>query len=220
MRGSCLLAALGLAIALVVGAPPARADEDLGDAAEMSHEMHGYFRGELDLASTALGLAAGSGYIGGALLARATDASRAAAIPVLVVGVAYAGIGIGLFVRTGPQVRALDEQIAGAPKAYGKEEGARVERVLSNFVVFRAIESVLIVAGAGTAAVGAVVEEDRAIGAGLGVAAQASIVLALDAIAEARAERYHEAIREFVPTPTISTSEHGSTYGLSLSGRF
>jgi len=182
--------------------------------------MHTYFGGELELASIACGMAAGSGYVGGVLLAHATDATRAAAVPVLTVGLAEAAIGIGLLLRTGRQVRNLDTRIATAPASYIAEEGARMERVLSNFVIFRTIETLLIVAGAGTAALGAFFEEDRAIGAGLGVMAQASIVLALDATAEARAERYREAIHEFAVAPTIAPSESGTRYGWSFGGQF
>jgi hypothetical protein len=208
------LAAVAIGIAGGAHAAPAAADD------EMSRDVHTYFRGELDLASVACGLAAGSGYLGGVLLARATDASRAAAVPILTVGLAEAAIGIGLLVRTGPQVRALEEQLARAPKAYAAEEGARMERVLSNFVIFRSIEAVLLVTGAGTAALGAVLEEDRALGAGLGVASQAAIVLTLDAIAEARAERYLDAIHDFAAAPTISMAQGDTSYGLSLGGRF
>jgi hypothetical protein len=186
----------------------------------MSRHMHGYFEGELDLAAVALGLAAGSGYIGGSLLVKATDASRAAAVPVLTVGLAEAAIGIGLMVRTGPQVRGLDEQIANSPAEYVREEGARIDRVLSNFVVFRTVETILIVAGAATAVTGLALEEDRAVGAGLGVGAQATAVLCLDALAEARAERYRDAIGRFSASPIIAPAESGGVYGLSVGASF
>lgn len=186
----------------------------------MSQRMHGYFRGELDLASVAMGLGAGSGYAGGFLLARATDASRAAAVPILTVGVAQIAIGLGLLVRTGPQVRELDSQIAKTPEAYGATEGERMAEVVSRFAIFRAIEAVLLVGGAGTAALGAVLQEDLAIGAGLGLGVQAGVVLVLDAFAEARAERYLEHIRQFQVAPTIVPTDAGHQYGVSLGSRF
>src|SRR5262245_14893565 len=215
--GRSQLAGVAVGLASIAWAAPADADSS---ADEMSRDMHTYFGGELELAAIACGLAAGSGYVGGVLLSHATDATRSAAVPVLVVGLAEAIIGIGLLVRTGPQVRKLDARIAGAPKSYIAEEGARMERVLANFVIFRTIETLLLVGGATTAALGGVFEEDRAIGAGLGVTAQATIALALDGTAEARAERYHEAIREFAVAPTIAPSESGTHYGLSFGGRF
>lgn len=221
--------ALALVMAMTVaeraaaqsGAPPTQLVTSMGvDRALMSQRVHGYFRGELDLASVAMGLGAGSGYTGGFLLAKATDASRAAAVPILVVGVAQIAIGLGLLVRTGSQVRALDAQIESSPGAYAEAEGARMESVVSRFAIFRAIEAVLLVGGAGTAALGAVLEEDLAIGAGLGLGVQAGVVLVLDAFAEARAERYLEHIRQFRVAPTIVPTDVGNAYGMSVGSQF
>jgi hypothetical protein len=183
----------------------------------MSQQMHGYFDGELREAAVFAGLGAGSGYAGGVLLAHATDASRAAAVPVLAVGVIQLAAGLGLLIRTGAQVRDLDTQIAGQPAAFGSEELARMETVAFWFDVYRTVEATLLVGGAGTAALGAVLEEDLAIGAGLGLASQAAVMLVLDAFAEDRADRYIENIRRFNVGPTVSLAEDGRhVSGLSL----
>jgi hypothetical protein len=186
----------------------------------MRREMRTYFRGELELAAIALGLSAGSGYVGGWLLARATDATRAASIPVLTVGVAQLAIGIGLFARTGAQVDALHAQIGASPGAYATDEGERMDAVVSRFALFRTIEALLLVGGAGTASLGAVLDEDLAIGAGLGLGAQAGVVLVLDSLAEQRAGRYLDNIRQFHVSPTVVTTEQGRLYGVSIGSAF
>ncbi len=210
---------LGSLLVLVTASEGARA-QAVSDEASMSRHMRHYFRGELDLASAALGLGAGSGYIGGALLAKATDASRAAAVPILTVGLVELIIGVGLFARTGAQVSELDAQLRSDPDRYAREESERLRGVIARFGLFRTVEALLLVAGAGTAGLGAVLDEDRAIGAGLGVGVQAGVILVLDALAEARAERYLESIERFRVVPTVAPVEGGQFYGMALDCAF
>lgn len=226
LRWSTLAAvALGCTLSSTVAAEPdTPVSEPLGSAQRrMSQRMHNYFRGELNLASAAFGLGAGSGYAGGVLLAHGTDASRAAAVPVLAVGLAELAIGVGLFLRTPAQVRELDALIARDPKRFAEEEGARMEGVVDRFGLLAAVETSLLFAGAITATAGAVAREDRAIGAGLGIAAQATVGMAIDAFAAGRAERYLAAIhelRDVQVAPTVEVSGGVTSYGLALGGAF
>ncbi len=218
----------GLVLGLILGNAPRAQAEELGAAARspsaaqrrMSQRMHHYFRGELDAAAMALGLSAGSGWAGGVLLAHATDASRAAAVPVLALGAVELAIGIGLYARTPSQVDALDDLLARDPQRYAEEEGARMSGVVDRFGLLTIAETTLLVAGAMTTAIGAVVDEDRAIGAGLGTVAQASMGLTIDALAAARAERYLDAIHDFRIAPAVDTTDGAQTFGLVLGGAF
>jgi hypothetical protein len=223
---------VGLAVAALIGTLGARAaaeptapnSPDMSPAQrQMSRRMHDYFGGELNLATTAFGLSAGSGYAGGVLLAHATDASRAAAVPVLTVGLVELAIGVGLFLRTPGQVRELDALIANDPERYAREEGARMEGVVDRFGPLTIIETSLLFAGLVTTTVGAVAGEDRAIGAGLGTAAQATVGLCIDGFAAGRAERYLEGIgelRALQMSPMIQTSGDVTSYGLAIGGAF
>jgi hypothetical protein len=189
----------------------------------MSRRMHAYFRGELNLASAALGLGAGSGYVGGMLLTQATDSSRAAAVPVLAVGLGELAIGIGLFLRTPSQVRALDAQIAHDPQRFVEEEGARMEGVVDQFGMLEIVELSLVLAGITTAGIGVVLDEDRAIGAGIGTAAQAAVALTIDVLAASRADRYLGGIhsfRELRAGPLIIPTRYGNAYGVTLGSAF
>ena len=190
---------------------------------EMSRRMRTYFRGELDAASMALGLGAGSGWAGGMLLSRATDASRAAAVPILTASAVELAIGIGLSLRTPDQVADLDTLIAKDPQRFVEEEGERMEGVIDRFGLLTIAETTLLSSGAITTTVGAVVDEDRAIGAGLGLIAVGTIALGFDALADARAERYLEAIRRFESlkvAPIITPTGPAPSYGLMVGGAF
>lgn len=190
---------------------------------EMSRRMHRYFRGELDAASMALGLGAGSGWAGGLLLAHATDASRAAAVPILAASAVEIAIGIGLFARTPSQVEELDALIARDPERYVAEEGERMTGVIDRFGLLTIAETTLLFSGAITTTVGAVVDEDRAIGAGLGLITVGTLAMGFDALADARAERYLEAIRRFESlsvSPVITPAGRATSYGVMLGGVF
>lgn len=190
---------------------------------EMSRRMHSYFRGELDAASMALGLGAGSGWAGGLLLATATDASRAAAVPILAASAVELAIGIGLFVRTPSQVEELDALIASDPERYVAEEGERMDGVIDRFGLLTIAETTMLFSGAITTTVGAMVDEDRAVGAGLGLIVVGTLAMGFDALADARAERYREAIHRFEAlriAPTITPAGRATSYGLMVGGAF
>ena len=190
---------------------------------EMSRRMHTYFRGELDAAAMALGLGAGSGWAGGMLLAQATDASRAAAVPILAASAAEIAIGIGLFLRTPSQVQQLDSLIATDPQRYVAGEGERMTGVIDRFGLLTIAETTLLFSGALTTTVGAVVDEDRAIGAGLGLITVGTLAMGFDALADARAERYLEAIHRFeslTVSPVIVPSGRATSYGVMMGGVF
>ncbi|MEZ4447602.1 MAG: hypothetical protein R3B72_51475 [Polyangiaceae bacterium] len=220
LRGWLTVVALALALALFLVPREASAEPPSADQREMSRRMHRYFDGELGFASAAFGLSAASGWAGGMLLVQGTDATRAAAVPVILVGVGELAIGLGLFLRTPAQVRALDARIAQDPEGYVDEEGARMEAVVGRFGLFTALETTLLFAGTLTTTVGAVTGEDRAIGAGLGTAVQATVALTIDALAASRAERYLDAIRRFQVSPTIQATGPITRYGVAFGGAF
>ena len=150
-----------------------------------------YFTGEksagLMLAAIALVFA-----IAAILLVRIGPALRPFGLTVGAVAVAEIALGVGLYLRTGPQVRRLDEQLRVAPAAFQADESARMARVQRNFVVIEYVELVLII----VAAVAAVALKTRPAVAGvaLGFLVHGSLLLTFDSFAEHRGADYLAAL--------------------------
>jgi hypothetical protein len=203
-RQGQLTSVLVVSALLLLAAKSARAEDVHRDAQRMTREMRTYFAGELEQAAVFAGIGAGSGYFGGVLLAHGTDASRAAAVPVLIAGALELVAGLGLMIRTGAQVDERRAQLGAAPGRFKAEEIERMQGVAGRFTIALGIEGTALVAGVVTASAGAALEEDRAVGAGLGLAVQATTLLVLDLLAEARAERYIEQLQRFHIGPLVS----------------
>jgi len=167
---------------------------------EMRDDMHGYFDGETSEGWVFLGV--GALALGGATygIGLSDDPHlEGAGWPVGVVGLIQAAAGIVLLARTPGQVADLDVQLDDDPAGYRAGELARMEGVNDQFDLLAVIEVGLIVGGAGLATWGFLDDEPTLAGIGVGLAAQAAIMLVLDLIAAARADRYTESLRAFEP---------------------
>lgn len=111
---------------------------------------------------------------------------RSFAITLIVLAVAEIAMGVGLYLKTGPQVARLMTQTDYA------DETARMARVQRNFVVIEIVELALIV----ICAVVAVTQKGRAgvTRVALGLLIHAAILLAFDLLAERRGAVYLAAI--------------------------
>ena len=124
----------------------------------------------------------------------ASDGRRALAVTVGTLAVIEIGIGLGLFLRTGPQVNRLMAQLDSDPPAFTAAEDRRMTRVQRNFVVVKRAEFVV-----GAAALLGML----ALGRGttlreiaLGLLPHAVLLFGFDAIAERRGAAYLEAIKD------------------------
>jgi hypothetical protein len=118
---------------------------------------------------------------------------RSFAVTLAVVAVAEISIGVGLYLRTGPQVSVLITQLGSDSARFFAEEGTRMARVQRNFVVIQYIELAVIV----TTAIAAVALKDRfwLSGIALGLLCHAAFLLAFDLVAEQRGADYLGEIR-------------------------
>lgn len=180
---------LALIVALSLGQSPAHA--------EMKLDMKTYFEGESAEAWAFGGLGATSLASGAVLLSRGETAATGAAVPLFAVGLVQLALGIAQGIRTPPQILSLETQLSKNPKDYARAERSRMERVMSGFAVYKAIEVGLFFGGVGLAGVGGVVRSDFALGAGFSLALESLAMLILDFFAEARGRAYETALVGF-----------------------
>ena len=177
-----LLAALLalLAPAAAWGDPPASLDQT----------MERYFHGERDEGYAWMAAGDASLVAGGALLAQGSGIARGLSYPLLAVGAIQLVAGLSSLARSDGRLDDLRRRSALDPRAVREGEGKRIERLNFLFKVIRYTEYSLLGLGAVGAAVGAGIREDQLLGAGLGLAEEAALMLTLDHFAEQRAHRY------------------------------
>jgi hypothetical protein len=118
---------------------------------------------------------------------------RAIAIPLTLLAVVELAAGATIYLRTDRQIDTLTEQYYSDREAYGREESARMERVVTSFRFYKIAEIVVLIAGLSMIAVYRARPALLAVGAGLVV--QATILLIFDMIAAQRAQVYLDALR-------------------------
>lgn len=113
---------------------------------------------------------------------------KAAAIPLVLIAAIQLTVGSTVYFRTDQQVSELSQQYTQAPRTFQSAESARMQRVIDNFVVYRYLEIAFLIAG--VLMTGLLRHRQHWHAAGIGLTAQAGIMLALDYFAEARAAEY------------------------------
>jgi hypothetical protein len=157
----------------------------------MQEALAVYFDGEKHAGLVLTGIAVAV-MIAAIVMFRAGAGFRSFALTLTIAALAEIALGVGLYLRTGPQVRRLEQQFLSAPAQYYREEGARMARVQRTFVVVEYIELFVIVA----TAVAAVFLKTRSsiTGVALGLLITAAVLLAFDLFAERRGAKYVAAI--------------------------
>jgi hypothetical protein len=151
-----------------------------------------YFDGEKHAGLLLAGIAVAVG-MAAALMFRARLDLRSLAVTLGVLALAELALGVGLYLRTGPQVGRLVEQLRSDAAGFYSGEGARMARVQRTFVLVEYAELVIIVVTA-TAAV-ALKTRPGVAGIALGLLITASFLLVFDLVAERRGAHYVTALR-------------------------
>jgi len=146
-----------------------------------------YFNGEKNagLFIAAIGAAI---VVAALVLFRARADFRSFALTLGIVALVEIAIGVGLYLRTDPQVGRLRGQFDSSPSSFYRDERARMVRVQRNFVVIEYVEVALIV----VTAIVAIARKSNATltGVALGLLINAALLLAFDLIAERRGAAY------------------------------
>jgi hypothetical protein len=102
-------------------------------------------------------------------------------------------VGGSVYLRTDTQSSTLSAQLAANPATLKAEETTRMQTVMKNFSIYKAVEMVLLIVGVGMIAF--LQRHDIAAGIGVGLVLQVAFTLTLDIFAEARGADYLSAIR-------------------------
>jgi hypothetical protein len=166
----------------------------------MREQLVAYFAAEKSAAwiLIAAGIAA---LAAAAALVAARSSYRAMAWPLGLLALGELAIGGVLIARTDGQVAALLAQLARAPADLAIAELARMGPVMRNFAIIVVVELVLIGVGVGLTYVAG--RRDVVFAVGVGLIAQASLLLVFDLFAVRRAERYVDLLRTVAAGPGV-----------------
>ena len=106
------------------------------------------------------------------------------AYPLVAIALMQLVVGGLIYLRTDTQLSTLSAQLQVAPAVLKAEETSRMQTVMKNFSIYKAVEMVLLVVGVGMIAF--LQRHDLAAGIGVGLVLQAAFTLTLDIFAETR----------------------------------
>ena len=159
----------------------------------MKESLLAYFEGErnggLVLASVGV-----CGVVFAGVLSMERWNLRTFAIALAVIALLELGLGVGLYVKTGPQLAGLVDKLASEPASFYASEAARMAKVQRNFVWLEVLW-VLLALGAGLLAVFKKTHPTP-LGIGMALAMHATVFLAFDLVAERRGALYYAALQE------------------------
>lgn len=119
---------------------------------------------------------------------------KGVAIPFIIVICLEFVVGYTIVTRSPRDIKRVENFIKNEPEKIKNEEIPRMERVMSNFVIFRYVEITLIILG--IVLIYSSVNDTFWRGIGLGLFIQSCIVLSLDFFAERRGHFYMEYLKE------------------------
>ncbi|WP_291010939.1 hypothetical protein [Hydrogenophaga sp.] len=122
---------------------------------------------------------------------------KSMAYPLVVIALMQMAVGASVYLRTDTQLSTLSAQLNANPTALKAEETTRMQTVMKNFSIYKAVEMVLLIGGVGMIAF--LQRYDMAAGIGVGLVLQAAFTLTLDIFAEARGADYLSAMGS-IPT--------------------
>jgi hypothetical protein len=204
-------------VGVLLGVGVAAADDAPVGRAAVGDDLLTYYGSERTTGYLFAALGVASAAAGGVLVTRSQDFARGLGWSLLSLG-ALEVLGGGFYaLQVGGEIDHYTKALASDPAAFKREEAAHIHGTTSRFVFYRIAELVVAAGGVGAAAYGFASNRDAWKGAGIGVAAEALSLFALDAYGQSRATRYEEQVRRFEPTLALSL---GAGAELKVGGRF
>jgi archaellum biogenesis protein FlaJ (TadC family) len=154
---------------------------------QMNHYMRHYFAAEKSESAlfVVIGLAA---VLISVMIYLKAPAYRGMIAPLLLIAVIQIAVGGGVYLRTDSQVEQLEAKLKSEADAYRSGEILRMDAVMKNFKIYKAIEIALLLGG--IILTFAFSKKDFLYAMGIGLIIQPAIMLLLDLLAEKRADHY------------------------------
>ncbi len=130
------------------------------------------------------------------IFALKTSFWKGVAIPLIIIALLEFTVGYTIVTRSSKDMMRVQTYITNQPQKIKLDEIPRMEKVLSNFVIYRYVEIALIILG--IVLMYSSMNDTFWRGIGLGLFVQASIVLSLDFFAERRGHYYSVYLQELV----------------------
>lgn len=162
----------------------------------MREAMRSYFEQEKTAALIGMGGAVVAGGTGGYLVTQG-DLSKGIGFSLIGIGAIGLVVGGTVYLRTDSQLEKLEKQLETNPLDYKKFEGARMQRVVTQFTILKIAELSILAGGVATAMVGAPQKADLTTGIGIGLGIDAVLLLVFDYFADVRATSYLKQIQDF-----------------------
>jgi hypothetical protein len=122
---------------------------------------------------------------------------KSMAFPLVAVAMLQVAVGASVYLRTDAQLAGLSRQVVQQPEVTRKAETTRMQTVMKNFSIYKAVEMLLLVVG--LLLIVFWQANDVAAGIGAGLVLQSAFTLCLDLFAEARGQDYLKALATFTP---------------------
>ncbi len=206
--------ATGLLVALGLLAVSGRASAD-----DLDGDLRGYYGGERASAYFVGALGAAAAGTGAYLVTRDSDLARGLGWTWLGMGTLEVAGAIFYAATVSGEIDHYESALARDPGAYRAEEADHLRGTSSRFVIYRAVELSLTVAGAGLATYGLASGRGAVEGAGLGVASLSLPFFVIDTINDARASRYLHQVEGAAPAVSLGATPGGG-WGVTVGGRF
>jgi hypothetical protein len=213
------------AILAVVGAvawsPSAPADDGRTvSRAEVEDDLRGYYQGERVSAYVIGGLGAAAAASGAYLATREGDFPRGLGWSWVAMGGLELVGAVAYVFQVGAEVDRYGATLAHDPGEYRVEESDHIRGTSSRFVVYRAVELTLVLAGAGAAVYGLAANRDVWKGTGLGVLSLTLPLAVIDTFNNARASRYLDELKRFQPSVSVQPNGGDRAWVVSIGATF
>ena len=188
--------------------------------AAMAENIRTYYHGERITSYSFMIFSTLSLAAGGVLATRDNDFARGLGWPMLGVGLIEIFGGTAYLFQMNSRLDRYSALIDRDPVSYKREELAETSGTARRYTMYRTIDVVLTLVGAGIATYGFAEKRDLVAGFGAGLAFEALTSFSIDSFGSFRTTKYKGEIERFDPNIAVQGGASNSPLSFSVSGKF